>query len=90
MKQKKINKIFNFIYNSPMSFALESSNFEIRGNKEVKVEGCKKILNLSKECIKISAKGMFVSFFGRNLHIKCLTYDSLIIKGFINKIEFNT
>lgn len=89
MKNEKIKKIFKMFENSPMSFTLESSNLEIRGNKEVKLEGCKKILFLSQDCIKVSVKGMYVSFYGKNLKIKCLTYDSLLIQGFINKVEFN-
>ena len=90
VKKEKINKIFNILKNSPINFASENSNFEISGNKEVKIEGCKKILEFSQECIKISVKGMHVIFSGRNLTINCLTSDSLLVKGFIKNIEFNT
>lgn len=90
MAKEKINKFLNLLKSSPIGFATESSNFEIIGNKEVKIEGCKRILKFSKESIKISTAGMSANFLGRNLRIKCLTPDSLLIQGFINNIEFNT
>ena len=90
MLKEKTKKFLNILNNSPLSFASENSNFEIIGNKEAKIEGCRKILDFSDEYIKISAKNMYVNFSGRNLNIKCLTQDSLLISGFINNIEFYT
>jgi len=78
--KEKTKKFLNILNNSPLNFANENSNFEIIGNKEVKIEGFRKIL----------AKNMYVNFSGRNLNIKCLTQDSLLIIGFINNIEFYT
>ena len=86
----KAKRIFNFIDNSPINFATEESIIEVRGNKEIKIEGCKRILDFSQEAIKILTKRMSIKFSGRNLTIKCLTLDSLLITGFINSIEFNT
>ena len=89
MRGQKLKNLVKIFENSPMGFAMQNYNLEVRGNKEVKIEGCKKILSLSQECIKISTNEMYISIFGKNLKIKCLTYDSLLIQGFINKIEFN-
>lgn len=90
MLKEKTKKFLNLLNNSPLNFANENSNFEIIGNKEVKIEGCRKILDFSDKNIKILAKNMSVSFSGRNLNIKCLTQDSLLISGFMNSIEFYT
>ena len=89
MNLLKIKKKIDTLKNSPISFATENSNIEMRGNREVKIEGCKRILHFSDDNIKISTKGMIINFFGKNLTIKCMTLDSLLIQGFINNIEFN-
>ncbi len=90
MRGQKFKNLVKIFENSPMSFTMQNYNLEVRENKEAKIEGFKKILSLSQECIRISTKNMYISISGRNLKIKCLTYDSLLIQGFINKIEFNT
>lgn len=66
------------------------THLEINGNNEVIVEGCRSIVEYDENIIKISTKKMYISFFGRSLNIKCLTTDSLVIKGFITSIEFLT
>ena len=66
------------------------THLEINGNNEVIVEGCKSIVEYDENIIKISTKKMFIQFLGRNLRIKCLNTDSLVIQGFITSIEFMT
>lgn len=78
------------IKESPLFSMLSPVHFEIIGNKEVIIEGCKCILQYDENIVRISVKNMSVSFYGRNLLIKCLTEDSLIVNGFITSIEFST
>lgn len=82
-------QILNFS-GSPISSALGSVHFEMNGNKEVIVEGCRGILQYDENIVKISVKKMSVAFFGRNLSIKCMDVDSLVITGFVTSIEFIT
>lgn len=84
----KIKNLFNHLKDSQVGFAIESSNIEIRGNREIRIEGCNRILSFSDDLIKISTKGMLVNFHGKNLTIKCMTSDSLLIQGLIINIEF--
>ena len=84
----KIKDLFNHLKDSQIGFAIENSNIEIRGNREVKIEGCKRILSFSDDIIKISTRGMLINFHGKNLTIKCMNPDSLLIQGFIINIEF--
>ena len=88
--KRKVNKVLNFLNNSPIGFAAEDSILEIRGNKEIKIEGCKRILDFSQKVIKILTNKMSIKFSGKHMTIKCITSDSLLITGFINNIEFNT
>lgn len=62
--------------------------FEMHSNREVIVEGCKSILEYDEDIIKLNTGKLIVTFLGRNLAIKCLTLDSLIVNGFITNIEF--
>jgi sporulation protein YqfC len=85
-QQKGFGK-FNF-FGNPVKFATESAHMEINGNREVRIEGCRKILEYNKNKIRILTKSTSISFNGRNLKINCLTSDSLLIEGFIKSIEF--
>ncbi|BED93015.1 MAG: YabP/YqfC family sporulation protein [Candidatus Paraimprobicoccus trichonymphae] len=65
-------------------------HLEMNGNREVIVEGCRNILEYDDHMIKISFKNMSAMFLGRNLSIKCLDTNSLVINGFIISVEFIT
>ncbi len=78
------------IKQSPLYSMMNPVHFEINGNKEAIIEGCKCILQYDENTVRISVKGMSVSFCGRNLKIKCLTPDSLIVQGLIMSVEFIT
>ncbi len=67
---------------------LDPINIEIKGNREAIIEGYKSISEYDENMIKINMHKMAISFFGRNMQIKCLNCDSLVIKGFITSIEF--
>lgn len=66
------------------------THFEMNSNREVSIEGCKSILQYDENIIRINTGKMVTSFLGRNLSIKCLTPDSLVVQGFITSIEFIT
>lgn len=69
---------------------IDSAHFEINSNKEVIIDGCKCILEYDENFIKIKMEKMDVLFWGRDMEIKCMTTDSLVIKGVIASIEFTT
>ena len=87
---KRRTKNFIKSVNSPVMSLLNPVHFEMNGNKEVVIEGCKSILEYDENMVRIRVKNMSVSYYGRNLMIKCLTPDSLVIEGFITSIEFVT
>lgn len=87
--KSKARQILDFS-GSPIASALGNVHFEMNGNREVIVEGCRGILQYDENIVKISVKKMSVAFFGRNLSIKCMDVDSLVITGFVTSIEFIT
>lgn len=84
------NKAKNIIDKSqlPTGAFINTPHFEMNSNKEVIIEGSSGVLEYDENLIRIKT-GKFISqFIGRNLNIKCLTEDSLVIDGFITSIEF--
>ncbi len=88
-KPKKVSSIINF-NKSPLGSMLSPFHIEMKSNREVVIEGCKSIEEYDENMIKIKVKKMVISFFGRDLEIKCLNFDSLVIEGFVTSIEFMT
>lgn len=85
MLKEKLN-----IKKSEISPFLSATHFEMKSNKEVIIEGCRGILVYDENLIKIKAEKMVVSFYGKNLNVRCMTPDSMIIEGFITSIEFES
>ena len=74
----------------PMASVINLTHFEMNGNREIVVDGCKGILEYDENIIRLNTGKMITKFLGRHLNIKCLTPDSLVIEGFITSIEFLT
>lgn len=88
-KSKKVSNVIGF-NKSPLTNMLSLVHMEMKSNREVIIEGCKSIEEYDENMVKVKVKKMVISFFGRNLEIKCLTPDSLVIEGFITSVEFVT
>lgn len=61
---------------------------ELNGNREVIVEGCGGVLEYDSGVVRVKTGKLVARFTGRDLTIKCLTAESLVIEGFITGIEF--
>ena len=70
------------------SFFTQSPYLEIKGNKEVLLEGCKSIIEYTPEIIRINTNTMPIIFTGRGLNIKCMSSTGIVIDGYITSIEF--
>jgi sporulation protein YqfC len=66
------------------------AHFELSGNREVVVDGCRGILEYDENVIRLLAGKLTVRFTGRGLELRNLRKDSAIIEGFITAIEFST
>lgn len=69
---------------------LDPIRIEMKSNKEAIIEGCKSISQYDENVISINMDKMIISFFGRNMEIKCMNSDSMVIRGVISSVEFNT
>jgi sporulation protein YqfC len=91
--KKHRNKSFQKVLNKmqlPLGSMPKTSHIKINSNREAIVEECRGVAEYNENLIKINLNKMSVVFFGRNLLLKCLSPDSLIIEGFILSIEFET
>lgn len=93
MRKKKTfdyrDKLENFI-GVPAGSITNSAHFEMNGNREVIVEGCRNILQYDEDTIRIDIGKMSATIDGRNLNIKNFSPSSLVIEGFILSINFIT
>ncbi len=89
-KDKKLN-INSLGFNElSLKNMLSPVHMDIKSNLEVVLEGCKYIEEYDENIVKIKVPKMEISFFGRNLEIKCMNTDSLVIEGVLTSIEFNS
>ena len=69
---------------------LSSVHIEMKSNRELVLEGCQKIEEYDENIVKIKVPKMWISVFGRDLELRCLNSDSLIVSGIICSVEFLT
>lgn len=60
----------------------------IDSNREIVVEGCRGILAYSNQLVHIRADKMELKFKGRNLELKSLTPENLLVFGELFCIEY--
>lgn len=64
------------------------SRIELKSNREAVVENCGGVLEYSDEAVRVKTGKTAVRFTGRNLKIRSLTADALVVEGFLTGIEF--
>ena len=74
----------------PLGAITNMPHFEMNGNREIIIEGSKGVLEYDENIIRVNTGKTISQFMGRNLSIKCLSTESLIITGFVTSIEFIT
>lgn len=90
-KSSKAKRKINFIetksslINSQM---ITGAHFEIFSNREIVLEGCRKILDYTNEYIKLQLEKGTVIICGQKLQIVNFEAENILIKGLISNIEF--
>ncbi len=62
---------------------------EIEGDSRLVITGCKGIHAYSEECIRLCTVNGYVSFYGRDLEMGCLSADGATVSGRLLRIEFD-
>lgn len=63
---------------------------ELTGNKELAVDGCKGVLEYDENVIRLNLKNYILRITGRDLGLTCLTTESLVVRGTILSVEFQS
>ena len=72
----------------PVNLIRGLPQLHVTGNREIFMEGQKSILQYDEDIIKVSAKGMEVSFLGKDLSLRSLNSENIVIEGQIQEIQF--
>jgi sporulation protein YqfC len=72
----------------PKEVVLGIVKITITGNKEILIENYKGVLEYTKNVIKISCVPKSIKIAGKNLEIKAITQEMLLISGIIGFFEF--
>ena len=65
-----------------------SGCIELCGNRRATIEGCGGVLEYDPETVKLRMGKLCVRFSGRNLKIRSMTRDALVLEGFISGLEY--
>ena len=85
--EKVVSKIAQ-VLEVPENSILNTCQMELLSNREAVVEGCQGVLEYDDTTVRLNMGNMIVRFLGRNLQIKGMTADSLVVEGFITSIEY--
>ena len=69
---------------------LSAPCIELSGNRELLIEGGKGVLEYSPALIRVNTAAMIIAVAGRDLNLRCISDTSLMIDGFITKLEFSS
>ena len=61
---------------------------QIRGNREITIDGCTGLLSYEEENILLETRYCRINITGRTLSLSNLTKNILSIRGFIKNVEF--
>lgn len=72
----------------PVDIKIGMPHMELRGNREIIIEGHKGITQYEEEIVRINCGQMMLKIFGRGLVIRSMSDEALIISGFFTSMEF--
>jgi len=83
-KTDKLAEILSF----PQGTFRNFPTIQIRGNREIMIDGCTGLLSYSPDNILLETKYCRININGRTMTLNNLTRNVLAIKGFIKNVEF--
>lgn len=91
MKNKKLKSVKENMVESlelPKDLMYGASIVTITGRREVLIENYKGILEYTEDYIKIQAKNVKLTVYGKQLSIEYYTSEDMKVIGFIKSIEY--
>ena len=72
----------------PKDLVMGAAVLTVTGRSEAYIENYRGIIEYTDDVVRVKTGKSITKFSGKNLEIKCIQIDSLIIQGFITSIEF--
>ena len=94
MKQKRgaspspLSRQVESLLNLPEGLLGHCTRMEWVDNREVHMDGCCDILEYEENSVAVAVAGGTVRFWGDKLCLHCLSADSLLLTGDIQRMEF--
>lgn len=61
---------------------------EMMGNKEAVIEHCQGVLEYNDQIVRVKAGKLTLKFTGRDLCLRTMTGDSVVVEGYFTSVEF--
>lgn len=84
-KKSSIKNIANKLAAKAM---INEFNIEMISNHEISIEGYQSIEEYDENMTKIKANKIIILIYGKDLSIKCMSDDAIVLVGFITSLEF--
>lgn len=91
MKNKKLKSVKQNMVESlelPKDLMYGASIVTITGRREVLIENYKGILEYNEEYIRVQAKNVKITIFGKQLTIEYYTNEDMKVVGYVKSIEY--
>lgn len=85
---KRLKNRLSDTFELPKEIVLDIPNIKMIGSMEAVVENHKGILEYSQEILRINSASGIIKILGKNLEIKEINQEDILIKGDIDLIEF--
>ena len=86
-KKSKSDRLAEFL-SFPQGTFKNFPTVQIRGNREITIDGCTGLLSYAPDGIFLETKYCRISIAGRTLTLSNLTRNILAVRGFIQNVEF--
>ncbi len=87
-QSKEIKENISELLELPKDIMLDLPRITLVGNLQLYIENHKGIIEYSRQRIRINTKSGIIRIIGRNLTIKTIITEEIIITGLIQDIEF--
>ena len=83
--KERIGKLLDL----PQELSGDSVIVTIKGNHQISVEGCRGIIEYTTECIRVNTVRSILTIKGKNMEIREVTMEYVLIEGMILGAEYD-
>lgn len=90
MGRGKIKERFVNALELPKELVLNVPKMTLTGKDKILIESYKSLISYESDCVKLNTSVGTLSLFGKDLTIKEITKEDIIVQGKVGKLEFNS